>query len=131
MPEADLPDFSEQYRSLVKEVFHIIVEQSRNQGENPAQRAAEYAALGKPDFVLAFLIDADLPNADKREILAAAFEHRAELSEQMAQTLDVEHHRPFPLISLEARRDRTAARNVRQGKMIRLNARAPRPLSMQ
>lgn len=131
MPEADLPDFSEQYRSLVKEVFHIIVEQSRNQGEKLAQHAAEYAALGKPDFVLAFLIDADLPNADKREILAAAFEHRAELSEQMAQTLDVEHHRPFPLISLEARRDRTAARNVRQGTMIRLNARAPKPLSMQ
>ncbi len=131
MPDSSLQDFSTQYHSLVKDVFQAIVAQSRQKGEDPVQRATDYAALGKPDFVLAFLIDAEMPDAAKRELLASAFEKRALLSEQTALTLDEEHNRPFPLIGLEARRDRASARNVRQGKMIRLNARAPRPLNMQ
>ncbi len=129
-PEA-IPPFTEQYGGLVKEAFQAYVERAREAGEDLLARAQADAERGKPDFVLALLCAIDLDDTAKRELLAAAFERRAALAEATAVALDNEHHRPFPLIGLEARKDRTMARQVRQGKMIRPYARAPKPLGMQ
>lgn len=131
MPEADMPEFSAQYHVLVKEVFREQVARDSAAGVDLVGRARDYAERGKPDFVLAYLVAAVLDDAEKREVLAQAFEHRAVMAEQKAVALDDEHHRPFPLIGLEARKDRSMARQVRTGKMIRPYARAPKPLGMQ
>lgn len=126
-----MPRFDEQYGSLVKDAFRGYVEHARAEGADLLDRARADAARGKPDLVLACLIALDLSDDEKREMLARAFERRAELAEATAQQLDDEHHRPFPLIGLEARKDRSMARQVRQGKMIRPYARAPKPLTTQ
>jgi hypothetical protein len=125
------PPFNEQYGELVKEAFRAYVERARAAGEDLAVRAREDAARGKPDFVLALLCECAMDDAEKREVLAQAFEQRAARSEAAARDLDAEHHRSFPLIALEARKDRTMARQVRAGKMIRPYARAPKPLTTQ
>lgn len=127
-PQAALPPFTEQYGPLVKEAFRAYVAQVRAAGEDVVARARTDAARGKPDLVLALLCESDLDDATKRELLAQAFEQRADMAEAKAIALSAEHDRPFPLIGLEARKDRTMARQVRQGKMIRPYARAPKPL---
>ncbi len=126
-----LPPFNEQYGALVKDAFKAYVERVRASGEDLAARARLDAARGKPDFVLALLCEVAMDDSEKRELLAQAFEERATRSEATARALDAEHHRPFPLIGLEARKDRTMARQVRAGKMIRPYARAPKPLTTQ
>ena len=131
MPDAALPDFATQYGALVKDVFREQVARDQATGTELITVARGYATRGKPDFVLAYLVVAPLEDGAKRELLAQAFERRAQLAEQRATALDDEHHRPFPLIGLEARKDRTMARQVREGRMIRPYARAPKPLSMQ
>ena len=125
-----LPDFDTQYASLVKGPFLEQVERDRAGGADLLDRARAYAERGKPEFVLAYLIGLSLDAAEKRELLAQAFERRAEISERTAIALDAEHHRPFPLIGIEARKDRTMARAVRAGKMIHPYARAAKPLNM-
>ena len=128
---AELPRFAEQYASLVKPAFAEQVERDRAGGQDLEERARDYAERGKPEFVLAFLMVVDLAETARRELLAHAFERRAEIMEQRAAALDAEHHRPFPLIGIEARKDRGMARSVRLGKMIRPYARASKPLTMQ
>ena len=128
---AAFPPFTEQYGELVKEAFRDYVERVRATKTDLLTQARMDAQRGKPDFVLALLCEVELGDAEKRELLAQAFEHRAHLAEGTAIALDDEHHRPFPLIGLEARKDRTMARQVRQGKMIRPYARAPKPLGVQ
>jgi len=131
MAETEKPEFDAQYGTLVKEVFRDHVAHERAGGADLAERARHYVKRGKPDFVLAYLVETDLGNGEKRELLAQAFERRAEMAEGKAAAMDAEFARPFPLIGLEARKDRTMARQVREGRMIRPYARAPRPLGMQ
>jgi hypothetical protein len=126
---AALPSFTEQYGALVKAAFQVYVAKVRAAGEDLMVRARTDAARGKPDLVLALLCASDADDATKRELLAQAFEQRADMAEATAVALSAEHDRPFPLIGLEARKDRTMARQVRQGKMIRPYARAPKPLT--
>ncbi len=130
-PIPALPAFAEQYASLVKAAFAEQVNRDAAAAQDLVARAREYAERGKPEFVLAYLVVADLPDAEKRALLADAFERRAESAERYAAAMDAEHHRPFPLIGIEARKDRSMARQVRQGKMIKPYARASKPLTMQ
>ncbi len=65
-----------------------------------------------------FLLLIDLPEGEKRELLAHSYERRAALSEKKAQQLDIQFHRSFPLIKLEAQKDRQVARSIRQGKEV-------------
>ncbi len=131
MPTADSPAFNEQYAGLVKDAFRQQVARDRAAGADLVERAHDFAERGKPEFVLGYLMATALSESEKREMLAHAFERRADLAERTAAALDAEHHRPFPLIGLEARKDRSMARQVRQGKMIRPYARASKPLGMQ
>ncbi len=126
-----LPDFNKQYGGLVSDVFSAIAQKAAQNGEHIKTLANESAEKGKPDFALAYLMIAELPDTEKREILARAFEQRAGFSDQKAAEFDAEFHRPFPLISLEAQKDRSAAKAVRAGKPIDLNARAAKPLNAQ
>jgi hypothetical protein len=126
-----LPPFNEQYGPLVKAAFQAYVAQVRAAGDDLLARARADAERGKPDLVLALLCATEGMEADdatKRELLAHAFERRADLAEQTAAAMSAEYSRPFPLIGLEARKDRTMARQVRQGRMIRPYARAPKPI---
>jgi len=131
MPDTQLPEFTVQYAPLVKDVFRELVARDSEQGLDMTERSHHYAARGKPEFVLAYLMVANLTDSERRDILAAAFEQHAAIAEAKAQQWDAEHHRPFPLIALEASKDRTMARQVRQGKMIRMHARAAKPLAVQ
>ncbi len=130
-PIPAMPTFAAQYASLVKAAFAEQVNREAAAGQDLVARAREYAERGKPEFVLAYLVVAELPDAEKRTLLADTFERRAETSERYAAAMDAEHHRPFPLIGIEARKDRSMARQVRQGKMIKPYARASKPLAMQ
>jgi hypothetical protein len=127
-PASDLPEFNEQYGALVKGAFQEYVTRLRVEGVDLAVRAEADAGRGKPDFVLALVLATELPDPAKRDLLARAFERRAELTLAKAADLEAEHNRPFPLIGLEARKDRAMAKQVRAGKMIRPYARAPKPL---
>ncbi len=126
-----LPEFNKQYAALVSDVFRAIAENAAQNGENISALAGESAEKGKPDFTLAYLLITDLNDTEKREILAKAFEQRAQLSEKRAAEFDAEFHRPFPLIGLEAQKDRSSAKAVRAGKPINLHARAAKPLNAQ
>lgn len=107
------------YAPTLKPVF---TEQARGQiaqGAEALNSAHSYAELGKPDFTLAFLLLTEAASLEeKRETLAHAFERRAELAKQKAREYEVQFHRPFPLMKLEARKDLQAAQAVRQGQPI-------------
>ncbi|ERR1019366_7563009 len=111
--------FAELYSGLLKDVF---VEHARHDLEHGADIfmcADTYAEQGKPDFTLAYLLLLQADDTVKRDILARAYEQRANISDEKAEELDRQFHRPFPLIKLEAHKDRLAAQQVRQGKRIR------------
>ncbi len=115
-------DFAELYSRLLKDVF---TEQARKQVEEGADSltcADAYAEQGKPEFALAYLLLIDSPDDVKRDIFARAYERRAMLSEEKAESFDRQFNRPFPLIKLEAQKDRTAAQQIRQGKRVRREA---------
>ncbi len=115
-----MPDmFAELYAPTLKEVFTARARKELAQGADGLTRARAYAERGKPEFVLAYLLLIDEPEEVKRELLSRAYEQRATLSESKAEELDKRFHRPFPLIKLEAQKDRMAARQVRQGKRVR------------
>lgn len=114
--------FNAQYRVLVKDVFVRIVGESLANGEDPDERARSYASRGKPDFTLAYLVAGALPEAEKRELLAASYERRAANTEQKAREFDRRFHRPFPLLYSEATKDRTTAKQIRAGRRIRPGA---------
>lgn len=111
--------FAELYAPMLKEVFTVQARKELAQGADGLAYARAYAERGKPEFVLAYLLLIDASDEVKRELLARAYEQRATLSENKAEELDKQFHRPFPLIKLEAQKDRMAARQVRQGKRAR------------
>ncbi len=114
MPET----FEELYAPMLKDVFKTHAQQQLEQGADGLASSHAYAEQGKPEFALAFLLLIDLPEDQKRELLARAYERRATLSEEKAQQFNMQFHRPFPLIKLEAQKDRIAARSIRQGKQV-------------
>jgi len=116
--------FEELYAPLLKDVFKTHAQKQLDQGDNALVSARGYAEQGKPEFALAFLLLLDITEVEKREILAQAYERRATLSEEKAEQLNNQFHRPFPLIKLEAQKDRMNARSIRQGKRVR-SARIP------
>ncbi len=111
--------FEELYAQQLKDVFKTQAQQQIDQGADALASSRAYAEQGKPEFTLAFLLLIDLPEGEKRELLAHSYERRAVLSEQKAQQLDIQFHRSFPLIKLDAQKDRQAARSIRQGKEVR------------
>src|ERR1700686_1017775 len=76
--------FEEQYAPMLKEVFTIHARQQLQQGADGLALARGYAEQGKPDFALAFLLLLDIPDDEKREALAQAYERRARLSDEKA-----------------------------------------------
>ncbi len=104
---------------LKSDVFMTQARQNVEQGADSLTCALEYAEQGKPEFTLAYLLLLELSENEKREILAISFEHRAKLSEVKAEEFDIKFHRPFPLIKVEAQKDRLAANQVRQGRRVR------------
>ena len=115
MPET----FEELYAPLLKDVFKTQVQKQLDLGADALASSRAYAEQGKPEFTLAYLLLIDLPEDEKRELLAYAYECRATLSEQKAKQFNIQFHRTFPLIKLEAQKDRVAARSIRQGKQVR------------
>ncbi len=111
--------FAELYGGLLKDVFVEHARRDLEQGADIFMCADTYAEQGKPDFTLAYLLLLQADDTVKQEILAHAYEQRAHLSEEKAEELDRQFHRPFPLIKVEAHKDRLAAQQVRQGRRIR------------
>jgi len=111
--------FAELYSPLLKEVFTVQAQQQLAQGADGLTCALAYAEHGKPEFTLAYLLLIDLSEEEKRELLALSYERRAILSEEKAEALSQQFRRPFPLIKLEAQKDRVAANQVRQGRRVR------------
>ena len=117
MPET----FEEQYAPLLKEVFTAHAQEQLQQGADGLALAHSYAEQGKPDFALAFLLLVNIPDHEKREVLAQAYEQRARFSEEKARQYDRQFHRSFPLIKLEAQKDRRLARDIRGGRIAPSN----------
>ncbi|GCE47462.1 hypothetical protein EI42_00999 [Thermosporothrix hazakensis] len=116
--------FNELYRDTLKDVFLRLANEQLEQGADGLTCADTYAEQGKPEFTLAYLLLTEVADEVKRDILARAYEQRALLSEQKAEAMAEEFHRPFPMIKVEAQKDRTAARQVRSGKRLRRETRA-------
>lgn len=108
--------FEEAYAQQLKDVFKVQAQEQVQRGADALLSSRAYAEQGKPEFTLAFLLLADLPEDEKRELLAHSYERRAVLSEMKAKQLDVQFHRSFPLITMEAQKDRQVASAIRQGK---------------
>lgn len=121
MKDKEMPEtFSELYASLLKnDVFTIQARENVNQGTDALTSALAYAEQGKPEFTLAYLLLSDISDKEKQEILAVSYDQRAKNSEQKAELFDLQFHRPFPLIKLEAHKDRLAAQKIRQGGRVR------------
>lgn len=122
--------FDDQHRALVKDTFRDLAQKALDGGADPADLAQVYSEKGKPEFVLAYLLVSDLPDQEKREILAAAYETRAAQSEQWARDSEARYSRPFPLVHLEAQKDRANARSLRAGKAARRESKAARQLNI-
>ncbi len=118
-----MPDtFAALYASLLKnDVFTMQAQENIAQGSDGLTCALAYAEQGKPDFTLAYLLLVDISDKEKQEILAVSYERRSHISEEKAEQLDQQFHRPFPLIRLEAQKDRLAAQQIRQGRRVRLD----------
>ena len=113
--------FEELYAQQLKDVFKTQAQQQIDQGADALASSRAYAEQGKPEFTLAFLLLIDLPEGEKRELLAHSYERRAALSEKKAQQLDIQFHRSFPLIKMGAQKDRQVARSIREGKEVRIS----------
>jgi hypothetical protein len=112
------PSFETLYRSLLRPAIGEIVEREVAGGADAAEQAREYTERGKPDFVLAYLLLAGLPDGEKFAFYAQAHERRSAYIEQKARQFDREFHRPFPLLFQEAAKDRALARRIRAGQSI-------------
>jgi hypothetical protein len=134
MPDTPKPtpaaSFDDQHRALVNDTFRELVQKALDGGADPADLAQVYSEKGKPDFALAYLLASDLPDQEKRDILASAYENRAAQSEQWARDSEARYSRPFPLVHLDAQKDRANARNLRAGKAVRRESKAARRLSI-
>jgi predicted nucleotidyltransferase len=121
--------FAELYAPLLKkDVFTVHARENLAQGADALTCALAYAEQGKPEFTLAYLLLATISDDEKREILAVSFDRRATISEEKAEQFDQQFHRPFPLIKLEAQKDRLAAQQVHQGRRVRRETAAPKML---
>jgi len=119
--------FEELYIPLLKDVFRQHARQQLMQGANALISARSYAEQGKPDFTLAFLLESEAPEEEKREMLARSYEQHARNADQKAAQLDAQFHRSFPLIKLEAQKDRLAARAIRNGQRLDATDKATEP----
>jgi hypothetical protein len=115
--EADM-SFDKLYRSLLRSAIGDIAQKEVADGADPAEQARKYTERGKPDFVLAYLLLASLPDDEKLALYAQAHERRSAYIEQKARQFDHEFHRPFPLLFQEAAKDRALARRIRAGQSI-------------
>lgn len=123
--------FAELYTSLLKnDVFTVQAQENLAQGADGLTCALAYAEQGKPEFTLAYLLLSPITDNEKREILAVSFEQRAKLSEEKAEQYDQQFHRPFPLIKVEAQKDRLSAQQVRLGRRVRRDGGPNRMLKM-
>lgn len=114
-----MPDtFNELYSSLINDVFLERARQQLEQGADGLACANTYADEGKVDFALAHLLLSVATHDVKRDILARAYEQRAILCDEKAEDFAHQYHRSFPLIKLEAQKDRLSAQQVRQEKPI-------------
>ncbi|MGH2478226.1 MAG: hypothetical protein ACRDHW_01005 [Ktedonobacteraceae bacterium] len=113
--------FESLYKPLLKEVFTEQAREQMARGAEVVPAARMYAELGKPDFVLAFLLLSEQSEEEKRAVFARAYERRAELSTAKAAEYSTKFHRPFPLMKLEARKDLQAAQAIRQGQPLAEN----------
>lgn len=114
--------FSDLYSKMLKDVFLDLARQQLEQGADALICADAYAEQGKPDFTLAYLLLIDASDDVKRDIFARSYEQRATLSEQKANDFSLQFHRAFPMIQVEAQKDRQAAQQIRQGKRVRSQA---------
>lgn len=110
-----LPAFDALYRSQARQAILDIVAEDLAAGADAEAQAQRYAEKGKPDFVLAYLLDTVLPDEHKRELYAVAHEQRAIYIQQRAREFDQRFHRAFPLLETEAANDRVMARRIRAG----------------
>ncbi len=111
--------FADLYAQHSKEVFLERARQQLAHGDDALTCARNYAEQGKPDFTLAFLLLTEAAEETKHALLAHAYEQRAKFSDAKAESFDQQFHRPFPMIKLEAQKDRSIAQQVRQGRRIR------------
>jgi hypothetical protein len=117
--------FAELYASLLKkDVFTIRAQENIAQGADGLTCALAFAEQGKPEFTLAYLLLTNVSDQEKQEILAVSYDQRANISEEKAEQFDQQFHRPFPLIKLEAQKDRLTAQQVRQGRRVRRDSSA-------
>lgn len=117
--------FAELYAPLLKsDVFVKQARQNIERGADGLTCALAYAEQGKPEFTLAYLLLIELTESEKREILATSFEQRAAISNAKADEFDSKFNRPFPLIKVEAQKDRLAANQVRLGRRVRRETRS-------
>jgi hypothetical protein len=117
--------FNELYNGLTKDVFLERARQQLAQGADGLACANAYADQGKIDFALAHLLLSEAADDVKRDMLAHAYERHAMLSDERAEDFSRQHHRAFPLIKLEAQKDRLAAQQVRQGKPVLRRGKTP------
>lgn len=110
--------FDALYRSLLRPAIGEIAQNEVAGGVDADEQARAYTERGKPDFALAYLLAANLPDEEKRALYAQAHERRAAYIEQKARQFDREFHRPFPLLFQEAAKDRALARRIRAGQSI-------------
>ena len=122
--------FDDQHRALVKDTFRELAQKAIEGGADPTDLAQVYSEKGKPEFVLAYLLESDLPDQEKRDILASAYETRAAQSEQWARDSEARYSRPFPLVHMEAQKDRANARSLRAGKAARRESKGARQLNI-
>ena len=119
--------FADLYAGLSNEAFREQALLILERGADAYACANAYAEQGKPDFVLAFLLLLDdVSDAEKSTLLARAYEQRAAVTDEKADSFDKQFHRPFPLVKLEAQKDRLAAQQIRQGRRVRRESRALR-----
>lgn len=112
--------FEEQYKIYLKEVFSAQVLKDIAQGIDARAKAQEYAERGKPEFTLAYLLHASItiPDEEKSEIFAHAYEQRALISESKAQKMSNEFNTSFPLVHSEAQKDRVNAQHIRANEYL-------------
>jgi hypothetical protein len=122
-----VPSFADQFATHNRDVFREAVKRELAAGGDPLALAGEYAARGKPEFVLAYLLAATAPDAAKRALYADAYDARAARTEQRADEFDQRFHRPFPLLRLEASKDRATAARIRSGGSLRPGLGRPLP----
>ncbi len=114
--------FHDLYSNLLNDVFLERAREQLAEGVDGLACADAYADQGKPDFALAHLLLAEAPDDIKRDILARAYERRADITDEKAEAFARQFQRPFPLVKLEAQKDRMSATQVRQGRRVRRNA---------